>query len=197
MNAPMVPDGKPGVVGAPLARIRNLEAKIERLQGDLEAARRWEKLGREAGRIQFDADFLKSENDRLRAENAALQEQLTWITELDEDGDCAPGAMALKLAYALTKSEARVLSLIAERGKITHGALYDRLYGRRPACDQPSPEIVKVFMTKLRRKLKPHSLRIVTIWGEGFAIPDGDRAVVMAVMAPDGAETKATPGGKA
>lgn len=183
MSAPLVPHGKPGPHRAPLARIRHLEAQIERLTGDLAASRRWESLGREAARHEREAADLKNENAMLRAENASLQEQLTWITELDDDGDAAPGALALKMTYGLTKSEARVLALVAERGRITHNALYDRLYGRRPACDQPDAGTVKVFLTKLRRKLKPHSIRIVTIWGEGIAIPDRDLDVVRAVIA--------------
>jgi DNA-binding response OmpR family regulator len=70
----------------------------------------------------------------------------------------------------LTIQEAEVFWMLhAAGGKtVRHQAIWEQLYSLRPECDQPetSNDMVKIYVCKLRKKLKRH--RIYTVWGVGY-----------------------------
>lgn len=64
----------------------------------------------------------------------------------------------------------------------TREFLYDLLYGSSLDCDQPNEKIIPIWIFKLRRKLKPHRISILNVWGQGFRITDGDKAKLGALI---------------
>src|SRR3990167_11535680 len=58
--------------------------------------------------------------------------------------------------------------LLALDKMVTYEHLYDCIYGLRHGDDLPDPEIVKVTICKLRRKLAGTALEIKTVWGMGY-----------------------------
>ena len=82
-----------------------------------------------------------------------------------------PGAEEVKF----TPFERIVIKkLFDARGRIVPGeSIVDTLYGLRPVKDYPSPEIVKVYMCKIRRKLNGTGWEIRTHRGVGFTLIGG------------------------
>lgn len=50
--------------------------------------------------------------------------------------------------------------------------LMDYIYGLNPETDDPDANILKVFMTRIRKKLKPTRFEIETIWGIGYRLKE-------------------------
>lgn len=113
----------------------------------------------------------------LRAENGLLKAQIAWLTGDDDDA----AVTRLRLAFGIKPRNAQMLLIIYRRRQVTHGAVYDALYGAVPGCDQPNFSIVKVLMCQLRRALGD-KITIQTIWGVGFRMEESSRAVIRAVL---------------
>ena len=69
---------------------------------------------------------------------------------------------------------------------VSREGLYDAVYGALPDCDQPAPKIIDVMVCKIRLKVEPLGVQIVTKWGRGYAInqgvpkpaqPDGEKQI--------------------
>ena len=56
---------------------------------------------------------------------------------------------------------------------VSREGLYDAVYGALPDCDQPAPKIIDVMVCKIRLKVVPLGIQIVTKWGRGYAINQG------------------------
>ncbi len=56
------------------------------------------------------------------------------------------------------------------------------LYGARPDCDQPQPKVMDVQVCKLRRKMKPHGVKIKTRWGQGWLMPKDSKDLIRATL---------------
>jgi DNA-binding response OmpR family regulator len=48
--------------------------------------------------------------------------------------------------------------------------------------DPSSPEIIKVWICKMRQKLKPPGIEIKTHWGVGFEMPEASKAIARGLM---------------
>lgn len=105
------------------------------------------------------------EKHRLRAENETLREQVRQLKrQLVEGGKNAP------LSWGLTDHERRLYAHMTSRELVTRESCMAVLYGHLLAS--PDEKIVDVWLCKLRRKLAPHGLRIVTHWGVGWSIAE-------------------------
>ena len=76
---------------------------------------------------------------------------------------------------AMTRKEYAILEALSLRkGAVVHrDALVEHMYG---ALEEPSPKIVDVYISHIRKKLLRHCGRsyIETEWGRGFALRDGE-----------------------
>ncbi|HWY14413.1 MAG TPA: winged helix-turn-helix domain-containing protein [Rhizomicrobium sp.] len=72
----------------------------------------------------------------------------------------------------LSGTEYRFFTILYERrGRIIDkGVLYDMIYAALPDCDQPDAKLVDIWVCKLRRKLRPIGVEIVTAWGRGYGL---------------------------
>jgi DNA-binding response OmpR family regulator len=64
-------------------------------------------------------------------------------------------------------SYCRALLLALDKA-VTNEHLYDCVYGLRRGDDLPDPQIVKITICHLRRKLAGTALEIKTVWGIGY-----------------------------
>lgn len=106
----------------------------------------------------------------LAAENAALRARVAELEGLlyAADGWSAP------LEWGLTAAEARMMGVLVSRPLATRAAFLAAMYGD-VGKDEPAPRIVDVFVCKIRRKLRPFGVAIVTVWGEGWRLPPAQR----------------------
>lgn len=75
----------------------------------------------------------------------------------------------LPMEWRLTASEARVMGVLLKRELATKDAIMAALY-RADARDEAEIKIVDVFICKIRKKLKPFGVQIVTLWGQGYSV---------------------------
>jgi len=82
-------------------------------------------------------------------------------------------------AAVLTSKEFAIFEAILARGgrPVNHYAIFDDVYSLLPECDQPDPEIVKVFMIRIRVKLALLGIRIVNVYGHGYGLEFEDRPI--------------------
>jgi hypothetical protein len=48
----------------------------------------------------------------------------------------------------------------------------------------PAPESVTVQIHHLRKRLAPFGIRILSMWGHGYGLADGDRERLLAMISP-------------
>lgn len=88
--------------------------------------------------------------------------------------------LALMRQYRLTRQEARMLATLVRRPHATKATLHAAIK------DDPdgvgSPKIVDVVACKLRRKLTPHGIEIVTVWGRGYYLAPASTEIVAAAV---------------
>lgn len=85
-----------------------------------------------------------------------------------EDALC-PQSVQIPVEWRLTGSEARVFAHLTTRDVATKSGLMLAMYSDR-VDDEPEMKIVDVFVCKLRRKLRPFSIEIRTVWGQGYSL---------------------------
>jgi len=83
------------------------------------------------------------------------------------------------LEWRLTTAETRVFGVLMARELATIDACLASLY-RDVARDEAQPKIVDVFVCKIRRKLRPHGVKIETLWGRGYYLAPDVKAAVRA-----------------
>jgi two-component system cell cycle response regulator CtrA len=81
--------------------------------------------------------------------------------------------------WGLTGSLATIARLLASREFVTKSAVYNELYAHR-IDDAPMDKIIDVFIYKLRRKLEPFGVTIITRWGYGWYVEGGGRKILRA-----------------
>ncbi len=77
-------------------------------------------------------------------------------------------AVANGVAVCLSEKQAELLSLVASTGyrTATYGFLLDNLY----LLDERDPDILKVMMCNIRKKLAKTGVSVETVWGKGYRI---------------------------
>jgi two-component system cell cycle response regulator CtrA len=117
--------------------------------------------------------------DRVLAENSELRQQIDRLNEvvltmrmaIGDNYEFAPAHLP-----PLTGSEWAVLRLLTAKGKVRRAQIWNYLYSDR--LDGPDEKIIDVYISKLRRKLTPVGIEIVTLWGIGYAMPESSRDMV-------------------
>jgi two-component system cell cycle response regulator CtrA len=106
-----------------------------------------------------------------------IEQQQSRIWELEErvrqlEDALSPSAVLIPIEWRLTTSEARMFAHLTTKPQCSKDSLMAALYGLKPDDDEPEVKIVDVFVCKMRRKLKPFGVEIVTIWGQGYGLKD-------------------------
>ncbi|MDF2809344.1 MAG: winged helix family transcriptional regulator [Microvirga sp.] len=105
--------------------------------------------------------------EALEAENERLQlrvEQLEGLMGMSIDA-------LVPIEWRLTRSEACVFGVLLRREIATKDAVMAALY-RSTAKDEAELKIVDVFICKMRKKLRPFGITIITRWGTGYSLED-------------------------
>jgi two-component system cell cycle response regulator CtrA len=111
----------------------------------------------------------------LEAENYALREEVRELRRVfaDDDVPMIPG---------VTAKERQVFATLWKReGVVSRHQIMSALYGAI-IDDAPDPKIADVFICKLRKKLGPLGITIVTVWGHGWRLED--KSAVTAPTSP-------------
>lgn len=83
----------------------------------------------------------------------------------------------------MTKMMRRLLGLLMARDLVSKETIYAALYGSLPENQQPDIEVIGPWIFHLRNKLHDYDIRIVTVYGSGWAISPSDKARLLAVVA--------------
>jgi two-component system, cell cycle response regulator CtrA len=110
---------------------------------------------------------LELQNDKLREKIVTLEEMLGRHVE-------AP------LMLGLTKQESKLFCALVKRDIVTKESAMDALYRDKP--NSAEVKIVDVFVSKIRRKLRPYDISIETVWGRGYLMPGPSKLKVAALL---------------
>jgi hypothetical protein len=89
----------------------------------------------------------------------------------------APLFVACVGAFGLTVAESRVLLELMQHQYVSRQGLHDAIGGRGKSNN------VDVVVCRMRRKLAPHGIEIVTVWGSGFRLAEGARDRIRKLLA--------------
>lgn len=113
--------------------------------------------------IERRLEVVEQENEMLREQVHRLENALSATSS------------PLPFEWALTAQETIVFGVLANRPLATKDAVMAALY-RSMGKEEAGPKIVDVFICKMRKKLTPYGIMINTVWGQGYALADTDRA---------------------
>lgn len=72
----------------------------------------------------------------------------------------------------LKPQHAEILSMLTRR-PVTDDGIWAGLYGARPECDLPKGQhVVKVLISQLRQRLRPHGVEIRKVYGKAYVLED-------------------------
>lgn len=102
--------------------------------------------------------------DRQAEEIDMLREKVRQLEDL-----LVPPSTIIPIEWGLTASEAKLFAFLTTRHMATKANIMHALYSDR-AGDDPEMKIVDVFICKVRKKLTPHGVEIITFWGQGYGL---------------------------
>lgn len=114
------------------------------------------------------SSILERKLARLEAENEELREKVEFLSA------ALTPPQSLPIGLHLSASEERLLLTLAGREWASFDVLSAALY-----WDKEEPrenQTIRVFVQKVRTKLKPFGITIKTRWGTGYYIEPEDRA---------------------
>lgn len=117
--------------------------------------------------------------DDLQSHQKARIEVLEERIRQLEDA-LAPHSVVARVEWCLTPSEARVFSHLTTRDLASKQSIMLAMYSDRIDVE-PEIKIVDVFVCKMRKKLKPFGIEILTMWGAGYALKDREQFLERAV----------------
>ena len=112
---------------------------------------------------------------QLREENDVLRERIVAVEE-----EMQTEAQALAQTLGIAPMPSKLLNFLRRRSRTSKEAALINL-----GCEDKGPQIIDVHVSTLRKALAPHSIKITTLWGEGFALQPDDRRKLNALL--DGA----------
>jgi DNA-binding response OmpR family regulator len=83
----------------------------------------------------------------------------------------------------LTRQEESVFKALMARAECTKVQLLEAAWPTKVGmADEPDIKIVDVFVHKLRKKLGPHGIAILTRFGHGYSMPPESKAAVARLL---------------
>jgi len=106
----------------------------------------------------------------VREENERLRRQLEGITDPDAVWSCPEFPL-----LHLPRAERRVLRLLYEHDgrPVRLSAIFDMLYGALPETDVPQGTSIPAYISKLRKRFRGTSFKIVTHHSSGWSLQRG------------------------
>ena len=109
--------------------------------------------------------------DMLRAENETLRERVRQLEAL-----LLPDDIEIPLEWGLVNAERRCFAALTKREIVTKEILYQALYGDRlDLGKEPEVNVVESHMSKLRKKLRPFGVVIMSRRFEGYSLLNRER----------------------
>lgn len=108
---------------------------------------------------------LEAENDMLRNRVRDLEREFGFYNEVP-------------IIFRLTPTEGKIMSLLGSRDSATFAQLMSAILADRLPGKEPESDIVKVFVCKIRKKVKPFGIDIATLWGRGYRLAPEMKAKV-------------------
>lgn len=127
----------------------------------------------DAGSIAQRVAELEDTVARLTAENAALRQRLA-----DVDGGSA-ASNGWPQDWRLSRSEGKLLAALAAVPVCSAAVAMTAMYGAQPEAWR-GHGTMSTLLFRLRRKLAPFGVRILSVHGDGHAIAPESRAIVEA-----------------
>lgn len=121
-----------------------------------------------------------------------LQAQIDDLQfQLDELTARSPGMVAsYRRVLDLDPQGCRLLHFITRRPQATWDQMYIALYGSVSEHEQPLTNIVSVYLSKIRKALKPFGLQILSARGVGVHFPPEDIARLKQLVENGGASAE-------
>ena len=88
----------------------------------------------------------------------------------------------IRVGISVTPDQAKMLGLLITRTIVTHDAMFTAVHGDKPECDQPTPKVMEVQLSQLRRRLKPYGVAVVNAWKSGWFLTATDKARVRQLL---------------
>lgn len=83
-------------------------------------------------------------------------------------------------ALGLTRKESQILGVILARPVASVPAIYTVVYGGDYGREMPDERIIRVFMNKIRGKLREGlGVEIECVWGQGYRMSESDKRTVL------------------
>lgn len=113
----------------------------------------------------------------LEEENRQLKERIEQLSGFGS-------AEALQYMFRLTPAESRVMALLVHRGSADHDRLENAAY-TNDRVDEIGDVVLAIrsHIKRIRRKIRPHGLDIVTVFEFGYEMKDDARAAVRKMIA--------------
>jgi hypothetical protein len=114
---------------------------------------------------------------RQQLEAARLDGRLADLPPVDWDRrpprpcDHDRQALAVRMIFGATPAETALLLTLMRCGSVAKQRF-------------SAPESVTVQIHHLRKRLAPFGIQIISIWGHGYALADGDRERLLAMISP-------------
>ena len=96
--------------------------------------------------------------------------------------------------FDLTKVQARFLHALMQREMVARESLYSVLYFDKDDDKRPEPKILDVILSHVRKKLKPHNIKIDTVQGVGFSLTLPNRYKVRDALEATPVQTESADG---
>ncbi len=107
----------------------------------------------------------------LVEENVILKERIAML----ERRVLVDRTIRPPLEWNLTRSEVTMFQTMITLELATKDALLTALYSDR-ADDEPDPKIIDSYLCKMRKKLRPFGVEILTVWSRGYRLDPTVRA---------------------
>lgn len=104
----------------------------------------------------------------LEAEITKVKDELAYIKGEDLK------YLKAYVFFKLTKKEYMIFCALMHRNLVPHSEIMNFVYSL-DIEDPPHEEIIKVFVCKMRAKLRKHGIDICTKWGLGYYITEGNK----------------------
>lgn len=78
--------------------------------------------------------------------------------------------LTLPVEWGLTQKEAMLVCLMVGRDIVSKDYAIMAMYALNTGDEIPDQKIIDVFACKVRKKLKPFGVKIITHWGQGYSL---------------------------
>jgi len=115
----------------------------------------------------------------VEQENEELREKIDFLERLFIGDQLMPRQLRL------TKQEGKVVGALLNNKTVNREAIHYILYSDKPDADEADIKIVDVLVCKIRPKLDRFGIKIESLWGVGYQMPDDSRKRLQGLIEAD------------